>query len=170
MDQKSQSGFLKFKIGILAFMALFVILPLISKKCGSKEDITKAPQYGSQPPALAASAPALTYTVFKQTPLADNGFKRIVLIDSRLRNENDIKAIAEQLKKNTEKELNANVYIFDNDEAAAMEDKVANLSESQSEFYDKHFIAIYTRNSASKTHKLEIMLEGVSGKGVTVTY
>jgi len=115
----------------------------------------------------SGKASAVPYRV-----VAEHGLTKLIVIDKDHRNEKDLKALGEELRKDFGKERLVNVIVYDDDKAAGMwKDATQDqLKENDSAFYDKHMLGAYTRNANTGIHRFLIYLEGVAGPQIEVKY
>jgi hypothetical protein len=110
------------------------------------------------PPTPAASQPQsrITYDIVRQWTIPNGGFGRVVVISKANAQESGLRALAETLKYDTASDRNAFVFIFDDRRAAAMYERALNLNRKDGRFYDRHFVAMYSRNVNTGLHRLDI--------------
>lgn len=90
--------------------------------------------------------------------------------DKTLKN---MKLLAIQLEKAYGKEMNADVFVFDDENVAKTANEVrdANLDNNhpKSLAYDKHFVGMYWKTPSAR-HDFTIMLDGLNGETQTINY
>jgi len=186
-DNEILLGFLRW-VGVCLFtVTVFVIGPkciriaMRSKAATASASATTSSALSiaepSVPPRLANSTPQkqIAYRVVGERPIPNGGYAREIVIDPSNRNETDLRLLGESLKRDTRKDRNAIVRIFDNMKAAAMTDGMnakamsghaSDLEGDDWDFYEKHMIGCYSRITSSGFHGLSIRLNG-SGSGAT---
>lgn len=124
----------------------------------------------SAPPAAAATtSPTATYSIVKRW-LAGAGENKTIVILPEMANETSMMALGQQLRQDTKDDSDSIVFVFDDTQAAQMHDRIGSLSQSEDDFYDKHFMGLYTRISRNGVHTLEIHTHGLGGPIKTVQY
>lgn len=117
------------------------------------------------PPHALPTADQIPYQVVEQWSIPNGGYGRAIVIDTKYKNEKDMKKLAECLKRDTFQDRNAFIFIFD-DKVAAANRKAAiedRLGKKELVHYDAHMIGSYMRNINTGYHAITIMLKGVNG-------
>jgi hypothetical protein len=96
----------------------------------------------------------------------------IILIDPKHRREKDMRELGDQLCKDFTKDKFVWAIVYDDEKAAKMCKDAINdrLSKSDLAFYDQHMIGIYNRNLTKSYHAFQILLEGIDGPSIDITY
>lgn len=107
----------------------------------------------------------ITYEVVKRWSIPNGGEGKVVLIPPDYLNEIDMTALGEKLKNDTKNDRNAFIFVFTDKKAADMRDKVLSdeLSDTDRDFYDKHYVGQYNKNANSGFHEFAIYFDGVMG-------
>ncbi|MGZ5177752.1 MAG: hypothetical protein ACXWCW_26810 [Burkholderiales bacterium] len=119
--------------------------------------------------AQPSTAPA--YKIVDQWPIPNGGFSRTVVVPPNP-TEASLRALAQQLLRDTKQERNAFVYVYD-DMRAARTKRAASarkLSNVDMQHHDRHQVGLYTRNANTGYHQMEITPKGFDGPVVTVTF
>lgn len=112
----------------------------------------------------------IPYRMVEEWKIPNGGFGRTIVIDPKYRNEKDMRVLGETLKKDTARDRNSFIFIFDNERASKMRRSPPPENTKDGRFYDQHFIGDYTRNANTGFHSLGIMLKGVDGPRIEVKY
>jgi len=112
----------------------------------------------------------VAYQIIREWEIANGGYGRVLFVDPKFRNENDLKKLGDELKELTNDDRNAFVWVYDDIKAAQMQENAMELNEADGAFYDKHFILTYKRNINTGFHQLVIMVDGFSGNAITIDY
>jgi len=112
----------------------------------------------------------IEYSIYQKWSIPNGGYSKLIVIDKKYRNREDLIALADTLKADTKNDRNAFIWVYDDEKAAAMFKNIATLSDEDIKYYDIHFLANYTRNINSGYHQVEIMPEGLNGKIETIKY
>jgi hypothetical protein len=116
-----------------------------------------------------AQTPAghLSYKVLEQRSIPNGGFARTIVVSKANPNEADLRALGEQLKRDTKSERNAFIWVYDDERAAR--NRLAAISEklpkTESQHHDRHYVALYSRNANTGNHELQIYPSGFSDNG-----
>ena len=96
-----------------------------------------------------------------------------VFIDPQDKTLENMKILAIQLEKDYGKEMNADVFVFDDEDVAKTANEVrdSNLDDShpKSLAYDEHFVGMYWKTPSAR-HDFTIMLNGLNGEKQTIDY
>ncbi len=106
----------------------------------------------------------ISYKIIKRWDIPNGGEGKVIAIDISHLNKKDMHSLGETLKKDTENDRNAVIFIFTSEKAALLRDKIGKLNKSESDFYDKHFVGSYMRNINNGYHEYSINYDGLSGK------
>ncbi|MBI4098202.1 MAG: hypothetical protein HY426_04155 [Candidatus Levybacteria bacterium] len=127
----------------------------------------------SQPEIRSSPTPTpkvINYEIFQRWDIPNGGEGKVVIISPEHLNEQDMPLLGEKLKNDTQNDRNAFIYVFTDKKAAALRDKVfddlagkSTMSEAESDFYDKNYVAQYTKNGNSGFHEFVIYYDGVMG-------
>ena len=100
-----------------------------------------------------------------------NGFNEWVVIAPKDKTTSNLKELGDLFREQNLENTTAFVYIYDDIKAARMWDRIDNLSDSESDFYDKHFIAVFWKGNGENTrYDFTITLDGLNGKRETIKY
>ena len=94
------------------------------------------------------------------------------MIDSVHANESDLRALGDELRFDTQADRNAFIFVYSHKRAAQIRRIVLDDRASRKDlrFYDAHFVGSYTRNINSGLHEFVIMLNGLNGRDIRITY
>jgi hypothetical protein len=121
-------------------------------------------------PVKSAPQRKIAYRTVRKWSIANGGFGSDIVIDPANRNEADLRSLGEALKYESREDRNAVVTIFDDVKAAAMAEHSDNLDGEDDRFYAKHLVGAYLKNANTAFHALKIMLNGVDGSEIVVSY
>lgn len=126
----------------------------------------EARQEEARPTPVPAAQGDIRYEVVDKWGIPNGGFGQVIAIDPKYRNEEDLRKLAECLKKNTNKDRNAFVFIYDDKLAASLRKAAVdeNLEKKELAHHDSHMIGSYMRNANTGYHALTITLKGVTGE------
>ncbi len=135
--------------------------------------IAFAPQSpASAPPAPPAptARPQSRYSIVRRWPIPNGGEGKVIVIPPSAGTESGMTALADQLRADTASDRNAFVYIFDDQRAAQMRDRIESLTPAEEEFYDRHYMGNYFRNGNNGVHEMEMHPTGMNGPSKTITF
>jgi hypothetical protein len=112
----------------------------------------------------------IEYSLYQKWAIPNGGYSKLIVIDKKYRNREDLVALIEIIKSDTKNDRNAFVWVYDDEKAASLFKNISNASEEDVNYYDIHFLASYTRNINSGYHEAEIMPDGLNGKIETIKY
>jgi len=114
----------------------------------------------------------LKYQIINQKEIPNGGFVRLIVINPKLSTENGLRDLVEILRKLSEKDRNVSNFIFDDVKAAKMmqDNKMDNLPDDESEFYDLHFKVVYRKNVNTNFHRATIYPQGLSGRQIDIDF
>lgn len=126
----------------------------------------------SNPLVEVSPLQAITYRAIDERAIPNGGYVRVVVIDPKNRNDSDLRALGDLLRKDTASDRNAFVFIYDDQRAAnqrkaAMDDR---LSKKDLSHHDNHWVGSYTRNANTGLHRLAYGLSGFNGSQTLVNY
>lgn len=106
----------------------------------------------------------IPYEIVDSWAIPNGGYGKVVVISPANSNEADLLILGEKLKSDTKSDRNAFIDIFSDRQAALLRDKVLadNSTKAESDLYDTHFIASYSRNANTGHHELTLHLGGVN--------
>lgn len=158
------------RMGCGFFLLLIIIIGIFGSIFKDGDNSTSsAPPAPLRPPALPA-ADQIPYQIVEQWSIPNGGYGRVIVIDPKYRNENDMRKLAERLKRDTYQDRNAFITVFD-DKVAASRRMIAikdQLGKKELAHYDAHMIGSYARNINTGHHKFQIMLKGLNGPTIEV--
>lgn len=104
----------------------------------------------------------ITYEIVERWSIPGGEGKAIVISPNYL-NEADMTALGEKLKNDTKNDRDAFVMVFSDKQAALWrhESGTEKLSAAEQEFWDKHFIGTYNKNSNTGNHEFTIVVDGL---------
>lgn len=166
LKQKAKQG----KQMLILFGAALFVLILICSFSGNKEK-SKTP---SKSETQNTSTKEIPYKVMREHLNMGMGlFEKVILIDSQYRNENDLRALGENLRYEARAEREVHVAVFDNLKASGIVVKVAamiKLGKREAVFYDSHHVADYDKNGTNGHNHFAIMLDTTSSGYITIDY
>jgi hypothetical protein len=111
-----------------------------------------------QSPSGNATAGPINYTIVKRWAVG-----KVIVIPPTAANISAMTRLGQQLRTDTQNDGNDFIYIFDNEQAAQMRDRLSSLTDSESKFYSQHFIGTYMRNANNGVHDMEMQPAGMDG-------
>ncbi|HKO18403.1 MAG TPA: hypothetical protein VJU82_05915 [Acidobacteriaceae bacterium] len=124
----------------------------------------------------AASDPTpphpVSYSVVDEWPIPNGGFSRVIVIAGTSATDAGLRALGDELRYDTRDDRNADIDVFTDSAAAALRDRVFADKASRKDlaFYDRHFVAVYTRNTNTGFNRLSIMPKGLNGPQTDINY
>jgi hypothetical protein len=113
--------------------------------------------------AKIAAVDAVNYTIVKRWSLPNGGEGKVIVISPAAANEAQMTLLGDRLRRDTQNDRNAFVYIFNDPQAAEMRDRLSSLTDAESKFYSIHFVGTYMRNANNGVHEMEIQPAGMDG-------
>jgi hypothetical protein len=112
------------------------------------------------------------YKIVEQWEIPNGGFVKLVVIEPSAANESSLRALGDELKYDTRDDRNAFIFVFSDARAVAMRPEAIRdaLSKKDARFYDRHFVASYSRNINTGFHQFSIMPKGLDGPQIDVTF
>lgn len=146
---------------VLSFVLFGVTSDASKKNISQNNQITVT----TTPQSTPTPTKKITYEVVKTWIIPNGGFGKVIVISPEYFNLSDMTLLGEKLKNDHKADRNSFIYIFDDKKAAIMRDKVLSndISTTDQDYYDKHYLGDYTKNSNSGYHQLTIYFDGVTG-------
>jgi hypothetical protein len=119
---------------------------------------------------LSLGSGVIPYRIVWQHAVGGYGYSRAMAVAPRYRNEASLRQLGNELVDITGNDSFALINVFDSERAAAMFPRALELEGAEADYYDRHHVAIYTRNRHSGKHDLAIMLHGPAEDPIIVTY
>lgn len=115
--------------------------------------------------APVATAPARTieYREIEKWAFPAGGHARIVVVDSTHRNEDDLRALGEQLRTLAARDRHSHITVFDSERAARQHRTSHRLGDAAHERWVDHVLANYWKNPVSGIHSITISPGGMDG-------
>ena len=158
------------RMGCGLFLALIFIIGIFGSIFKAEASSTSSAPLTLPPPPALPAADQIPYQVVEQWSIPNGGYGRVIVIDPKFRNEQDMRKLAERLKRDTHQDRNAFITVFD-DKVAASRRKAAihdQLGKKELAHYDAHMIGSYIRNINTGYHVFQIMLKGIDGPTIEV--
>lgn len=131
----------------------------------------------SSPPVTESQGSAepsrtISYVVVESWEIPNGGSGKVIVVSPANRNDGDLRLLGDQLRRETSRDRNAVVEIYDATRAARLRRDAftERLSKADQAFYDRHKIGMYTRNANTGHHSLVLMLDGLNGEFTTINY
>jgi hypothetical protein len=120
----------------------------------------------------AAVMPSINYVVIDSWSIPNGGAGKAIVVSPSHRNEADLRALGEQLRREVAGDRNAFIDIYDANRAASLRGYSFSdrLSAADQAFYDEHKIGVYTKNGNTGHHSLVLMLKGLNGDFIEIDY
>lgn len=146
-------------IGCLTIIVATIIGGIVSQSSSVSES--------SSPPAHTVE-----YQIVEQWSIPNGGFGKVVVIADTAANEKSLRALGEEFKYDTRNDRNAFISVFSDPRAPAMRRAVLadQASKKDLAFYDKHFVATYSRNINTGFHQMSMTPKGLHGPQLDVSY
>ena len=161
-------------IGVFGALIFVLCICLIVGALIMPSDKTKTRQIVSPSQIVETQAQEpmkeIEYQIIHEWVINNGGYGRVLLIDPKFRNENDLKKLGEEIKDTTLNDRNAFVFVYDDIKAAQMQENVMNLNEDDGAFYDEHFVLTYSKNINTGLNQLVIMVDGLNGDSIIIDY
>jgi len=116
------------------------------------------------------SEKGIKYSIYHQWAIPNEGYGKLIVIDKKFRNREDLIALINKIKSDTKSDRSAFIWVYDDEKAAAMFKNIYSLSETDLKYHDNHFLADYTKNINTGYHQVSIMPEGSNGKIETIKF
>jgi hypothetical protein len=113
--------------------------------------------------------PTIPYRITWQHTVG-SGYTRVVLIAPQYRNDSSIRSLGTEFVALTSGDGFAMINVFDDNQAADDFPRAMDLQGAEADYYDKHHVATYTRNTRTGEHELAITLNGPNGPDDIVKY
>jgi len=144
---------------VAAVLILFAIAAVMS--IVSHDETPSAPE--STKTAIAPRLPAAARAAripYREIEAWEVG--ATIVIDPRFRSDSSLRALGSQLAARYSTRPFFNVLVYDSERAARLRQVVDTATaKNQLSFYDRHFLATYTKNSTTGFHALEYSLKGI---------
>lgn len=120
----------------------------------------------------SVGVPQVKYQVVERWNIPNGGQGMSIVVPPAVRTLAGMRAFGEQLRRERAADRHAEVFIYANERAArsrvaAIGDR---LSPAEMRNYDRNFIGVYSKNSVSGYHQLDIFLQGDNGPVTSVKY
>jgi hypothetical protein len=135
--------------------------------CGRSDSVQQQGSPAAEPPPHTVD-----YTIVEQWSIPNGGFGKVVVIPDQAANEASLRALGEQFRYDTRGDRNAFIFVFSDPKAAAMRRAVLadEASKKNLAVYDRHFVAMYSRNINTGFHRLNMTPKGINGPQIDVNY
>ena len=191
----------KWILGFLFLFGIIVVFPILLKTKDPNKNLNmmQANPLNNNKVESTRDGPKIEYKMHKQWSLGQaeqnlmpgGGFGKVIIIDPKDCSIERLRALGDQLLRETQHSRNAFIFIYDDLKAAQLRDDIplrAKEAEEKDEkrlphesdadlmrdskYSSSHFIAEYTRNGNSGYHKLEIHLKEPDGslKRIDIDY
>jgi hypothetical protein len=114
----------------------------------------------------------IAYDSVERWSIPNGGYGNVLVIKPEHRNEVDLRLLGDQLRAETRSDRHAAIFVYDDARAASLR-KAAfteSLSKTDLAFHDQHMVGNYQKNNNTGYERFSIMLEGVDGPSIDVTY
>ena len=145
----------------------FIVIGIANSGDHSASPATAVTASTPAPPVLRDTVP---YRVARFWEIPNGGYGRVVVISHRLVKDSALRVLAAQLVAYTRNDRNAMIDVFDNENAAAMSAHIPEGNDERGRFYDRHFVAQYVKNANSGVNEWTLMVKGLNGPAVHVTF
>ena len=161
---KSSSSKNSFGCGFVLLLVFIIGIFVSIFDRGGNTSSTQSPRPATE------DADKILYQVVEEWPIPNGGYGRAIVISPEHRIEEDMVQLGRQLHRDTYRDRNAFIFIFD-DKVAASNRKAAlgeQLGKVDLDHFDAHMIGSYTRNGTTGYHTITIFLQGANGPGKQV--
>ncbi|MEI6835405.1 MAG: hypothetical protein WCK59_01105 [Candidatus Falkowbacteria bacterium] len=157
---------------LIVIFLLAILVPTIISALGENRSVTsqQAQKTQTQTPVDTSN---IKYEIIKTWDIANGGTGREILIPVSYVNDKDMVALGEKLKSDFVDERNNFIWVFTDKKLSALRSKMmkADLSKSDQDFYDKHYVGQYNKNINSGMNRFVIYFDGVNGSNQkTINY
>ncbi len=150
----------------IGFLIIAYIVDNISKKLNTQSTVSKV----EVTPNIEQPEKSIPYEIVREWQVPNGGYRKIIVISSKYRNEQDLRLLGLNLLYDTRYDRNAFIDVFDNKKAAELSSNIANLSEKEGALFDQHKIGQYTRNINTGYNRFEIWVNGLNSDNITIDY
>jgi hypothetical protein len=114
----------------------------------------------------------IEYSVVDEWRIPAGGYGRVIVVEPAYRDEQLLRALGEQLRREHRNDRHTYIEIFDDAGAAHMRQSAADerLNQQDLAFHDSHKIGFYQKNSNTGHHALVLALDGIEGEFIEVAY
>ncbi|MDQ3854843.1 MAG: hypothetical protein M3281_00435 [Chloroflexota bacterium] len=108
----------------------------------------------------------MDYSIVKRGPQVDGVEARWIVISRERANERDLESLAAQLVHDTGDHENVLVFVYTDEVAAGLYDKICNGKATLRElvYYDRHYVGRYLRHKGAGYHQLSVYVDGDGSK------
>lgn len=141
---------------VLILLAVAAVMSIFSHDESTSATDSDRSAVTSRPPSGAQSA-RLPYKEIESWDVGET-----IVIDPRFRSDSLMRTLGSQLSVQYANASFFNVLVFDSERAARLRKVIDTVTaKDQLAFYDRHFIATYTKNTTTGFHALEYSLKGI---------
>jgi hypothetical protein len=156
-------------------ITLFLLAILVPTVIGALNDNKSSSSTQTQPTQTQTPIDTsnIKYEVISTWDIANGGTGKEILIPASYVNEKDMMALGEKLKTDYADERNNFIWVFTDKKLSSLRAKMmkSDLSKSDQDFYDKHYVGQYNKNINSGMNRFVIYFDGVNGSNQkTVNY
>lgn len=155
---------------VITIFLLAILVPTIIAALGENRKTASTPNPIVQTPVDTSN---IKYEVISTWDIANGGTGKEILIPASYVNDKDMTVLGEKLRSDFVNEPNNFIWIFTDKKLSALRAKMmkADLSKSDQDFYDEHYVGQYNKNINSGMNKFVIYFDGVSGSNQkTINY
>jgi len=95
---------------------------------------------------------------------------KLILIDVKQTNVETLKKLGLRLNYEMKDYSIVQIMVFNSKKAVGMYHKIESLSKNDETFYDKHFIAVYHKNTNTNLNRMVITINGLNGEQIDVNF
>jgi hypothetical protein len=107
----------------------------------------------------------IAYNTYSDWSISNVLFGKIIVINEKFNNEKDLKSLGDTLNYNLKDYKEALVFIFDDANAAKLQEEMRNkpdleLDKADEAYYNKHYLGVYNKNSTTGMNEINIKISG----------
>lgn len=147
---------------VITIFLLAILVPTIIAAIGENRSSISPQTPKTQTPIDTSN---IKYEVISTWDITNGGTGKEILIPASYVNDKDMTALGEKLRTDFIGEPNNFIFVFTDKKLSALRTKMmkADLSKSDQDFYDTHYVGQYNKNINSGMNRFVIYFNGASG-------
>ena len=142
--------------GLLIVLAIGTVMSIFSHDQTPTTTEGDSVAVQARSPSVARSA-GVPYKEIEEWAVGE-----VIVIDPRFRSDSSLRALGSQLAARYATSPFFNVLVYDSERAARLRQVIDTVTaKDRLAFYDRHFLATYTKNGTTGFHALEYSLKGI---------
>lgn len=148
------------------FLSVACVLLMIFSLTRNNQSVPANTSFSNQAVSISP-VKEIVYEVYDEWDLG-----KVVIVSPEYFNENDMPLVGEKLRNDFGNESHAFIFVYDDKKAASMrKNDINQYSQSEQDYYFRHFIGQYTRNMDSDYNQFEIYYDTINGDNTeTIKY